>query len=570
MNIEDSNPTDDSAIKVNPTEVLKHGINSSFMQLTTLGIVSMICLLPFICKPMHIDDPLYIWTAKNILSSPADFYGYRINWDWGLELPASEIIKNPPGMSYLLALAGIACHWNEIWLHVLVAVIAIFLIFGTYYLARELDADPEIASLLTLCTPIYMMSATVVMGDILMATSWVWAVFFWVRGSHKTDHACLAASVLLITVSFFTKYFGICLVPLLAAYQISKRRNFKICLPYLVIPIILAALYQVWTFRLYGRGLLFDAVRFSVVSKGSTPGFFEQGFISLVFVGGGMISVLLILPLIFQKRAVFYAGFLMFLAFALCLSIKGRYAGYPLWGTDGFQWLLMLHAAFFGAIGTGIILVAVYALIKERTAESILLLLWIGGTIIFTTYLNWTISGRNLLPCLPAVGVLVARCLPTTNVLLSRRLKYSLFIPSLLISLMVAWGDSSHADSAKRAVAMISNIRLTESQEIWFQGHWGFQYYMELHRGKAVDLINGNNKKTSDILVIPSNNSFTRSPDMDTVDLIDKITLRVNDTVSVMNKSAGAGYYASARGPLPYIFGKKHDETYYIFRYRQK
>ncbi len=533
-----------------------------------LSLVCLICLLPFVGKPLHIDDTLYVLTAKNIVISPLDFYGYRINWDWGVELPASAIIKNPPGMSYLLALAGVLCNWNEICLHLLVAAIAVFLLLGTYRLARELDADPLYASLITLGTPIFMMSATALMGDILMAATWVWAVFFWIRGARTASHIFLAASVLLISVSFFTKYFGICLVPLLAVYLCIKRENLKICLPYLLVPIVIAGLYQLWTTGLYGEGLLLDAVRFSAVSKGGRFSFFEQGFICLVFAGGGMISLLFTLPLIYKKKAVF-AGSVIFLTNALLIFIQGEYAGRLLWGQDGFQWLLLLHSALFAAVGIGIVALVLHDVILDRPAETILLFLWIAGTLIFTAYLNWTISGRNLLPCLPAVGILAAKGLKGAAVPLRYSLlRYGLLIPSLVVSLLVAWGDKNHADSARIAANRISSVRSTDSREVWFQGHWGFQYYMQLHGFRPDDLKSNIDKKSSDILVIPSNNSFTRMPDMNRVDLIDKMTLKVNDTVSVMNQSAGAGYYAAARGPLPYIFGEKHDETYYIFRYR--
>ena len=63
-----------------------------------LGIV-----LPFINKAVNIDDPLFIWTAKHILEDPLHFYDFSVNWG-GTQMSMFEIMKNPPLLSYYLAL----------------------------------------------------------------------------------------------------------------------------------------------------------------------------------------------------------------------------------------------------------------------------------------------------------------------------------------------------------------------------------------------------------------------------------------------------------------------------------
>src|SRR6266853_1468907 len=39
----------------------------------------LLLLLPFLGKAFHIDDPLFIRTARHILFSPADPYGFSVN-----------------------------------------------------------------------------------------------------------------------------------------------------------------------------------------------------------------------------------------------------------------------------------------------------------------------------------------------------------------------------------------------------------------------------------------------------------------------------------------------------------
>ena len=70
------------------------------------GGVTVLLLLPFIAKAYHIDDPMYLWGAEQILKHPFDFYGFTVNWSLA-EGAMAEVTKNPPGISYFIALASL-------------------------------------------------------------------------------------------------------------------------------------------------------------------------------------------------------------------------------------------------------------------------------------------------------------------------------------------------------------------------------------------------------------------------------------------------------------------------------
>ena len=71
-----------------------------------LALMTVLALLPFINKPFHIDDPLFIWAAQQIQQDPFDYYGTKVNWSW-TDAPMSKINMNPPGVSYYLAAAAL-------------------------------------------------------------------------------------------------------------------------------------------------------------------------------------------------------------------------------------------------------------------------------------------------------------------------------------------------------------------------------------------------------------------------------------------------------------------------------
>src|SRR5262245_14430101 len=98
-------------------------------------LLTLAVLLPFINKAFHIDDPLFIWTARQIAGSPSDPFGFTVNW-FGTEAPMAEVMRNPPLGSYYLALAGALTGWSEASLHAWFLLPAIFCGVGIYALAR--------------------------------------------------------------------------------------------------------------------------------------------------------------------------------------------------------------------------------------------------------------------------------------------------------------------------------------------------------------------------------------------------------------------------------------------------
>src|SRR5262245_26641631 len=80
-----------------------------------LAVAAVLAL--FVGRAVHIDDPLFIWAAQQIRLHPFDPYGFTLNW-YGAVSPMPDVTKNPPLVSYYLALASIAGGWREAWLHI--------------------------------------------------------------------------------------------------------------------------------------------------------------------------------------------------------------------------------------------------------------------------------------------------------------------------------------------------------------------------------------------------------------------------------------------------------------------
>jgi hypothetical protein len=55
-------------------------LSANSESLAFLLLLTTAFLLPFLDKPLHLDDPRYVWTAKRIVEHPADFYGMDVSW----------------------------------------------------------------------------------------------------------------------------------------------------------------------------------------------------------------------------------------------------------------------------------------------------------------------------------------------------------------------------------------------------------------------------------------------------------------------------------------------------------
>jgi len=106
-----------------------------------------------------------------------------------------------------------------------------------------------------------------------------------------------------------------------------------------------------------------------------------------------------------------------------------------------------------------------------------------------------------------------------------------------------------------------------DGRGLWFQGHWGFQYYMEKQGAKPLN-INSTIVSAEDILVIPPNNTNIYPIDRNLISLIDLVKLFPASWITTMNPTLGAGYYWDAKGPLPFAIGCVPPEEYYVFRFQ--
>jgi hypothetical protein len=527
-----------------------------------LTLATAACLLPFAGRAFHMDDTLFLMAARQIVQHPFDPYGFKVVW-YTVEMPMSAVTKNPPLASYYAALAGVIAGWSERALHLAFFAPALAVVLGTFYLAQRWTRFPLVAAMAALLTPGFIVSACGVMSDVLMLALWVVAVLWWVEGLEPEKPAKLMLSGLVIAAAALTKYFAAALIPLLVVYSLMRTRRLGRWALYLLIPVAVLAVYQLHTAELYGRGLLSDAAQYANLEREAhAVSRLATALVGLSFAGGCGLTALTMAPLLWPRKQM-----LVFTGMAALIGVMVGMKWVALDSTAENWKLVAIHLALFAFGGLSALALAAADYWERRSPDSLLLALWVAGTFVFAGFLNWTINVRSVLPMVPGLGILIARRLETTKV--SARLLPGALAAALLISggisLWVAWGDATWANSARRAANVVLQENKGRAGTIWFEGHWGFQHYMEALGARPINVADPQVHR-GDLIVVPENNTNRFMFPQQIVESRENMQFPLHTGMTTMGMSKGAGFYSSLWGPVPFVAGEAPPEPYTLYR----
>src|ERR1041385_3258896 len=551
---------------------------SSLPPAARIVILVAACLVPFANKAFFIDDPLFLWTAEHIRVAPAGFYDLKGNWH-GLEMPMTDAMCNPPLMGFFLAFASLLVGWGEVPLHLVMLAPAIAIALGTFRLGQTCSSRPFLGAALVVLTPGFLVCSSSLMCDIMMLAFWVWAIVFWERGLAERRYAHFVCAGVLAGLCGLAKYSGLSVVPLLAAYGWLRCRRPGSWLFALLIPIAMLGIYEWIAYRIYGVSLFENAAAYAREVRptfiGDVPG---RLLSSLVFAGGCALPALLLAPCLWSRRTL-AAGAALFLALLIGPAVFGS-LGLAL-TTTAFgpgallenaalslagRWPLELQRAIFLLGGISIVALVISDFRKHLDAGSALLGLWVLGVLVFASLFNWTINGRSVLPMLPAVGLLLARRLePAAG---SERgpqpavLACGLGLAALTV-LAVAAADYRLANSGREAAGVIASKYPAPANNLSFQGHWGFQYYLEKKGRRPLDVWAAT-PAPGELIAVPAN-EMHELPAQATR-LLEVLEFRPNSWLTTLDRIIGVGFHSDFWGPLPFGVGHVEPERYYIFK----
>ena len=549
-------------------------------------VATAAALLPFLGRPLHVDDPLFVWSARHIATSgqPWEFYGFDLNWESTRPQPMWQTMENPPLTAYALAAVGTVAGWSEPALHAAFVPVGVLAVVGTYVLAERFCRRPLLAAGLMLACPGLLVSATTLMADVPLLCLWVWAVAVWTRADGRPWRWWAAGG--LVAVGVLTKYPAINLVPLLALHAIlypAPRWAGRLQqAAALLLPIIVLLAYDRWTVHLYGRGLVGAAASFATArpAGGAVVPWWVRTTDAVVFVGGAAVGPAAVAVTGVRRRWQMIAG----VGVAALVGLIVAMARGPVTG----QWpaataplaavadvppptsampagALPVEFGLLAAAGAAVVGLAVADVIRSGRdrRSSWFLLAWVGGVAVFAGGVNWAVNVRTLLPLLPAACVLAARAVDDQPSV--PRLAWVAAVASLAVSIAVTVADDQLARANRRAAADVVAWHAAHApgRRMWFQGHWGFQYYMQ-RAGVAMVDTDHVDLRPGDLLAVPVDNYGVGATPGVTFAAAAAFRPDAGRFVATMNWPMAATFYGSAGDDLPFAVGLVPPEPFLV------
>jgi len=167
----------------------------------------------------------------------------------------------------------------------------------------------------------------------------------------------------------------------------------------------------------------------------------------------------------------------------------------------------------------------------------------------------------------PAVGILLARRLEQ-NILTVRKTcprgAAICLAAGAVLALLVTQADFCLATAVRRSAQQACAKFGREPGALWYQGHWGFQFYMDAMGALPLD-IKHSALKPGDTLIVPENNTSLFPVNSEAATLRETIAVSGPRWLTTWSTPAGAGFFAAAEGPLPFAFGHVPPEIVSVY-----
>jgi len=453
------------------------------LRLVAVVVITILLLLPFVNRAFHVDDTLFLYSARQILKNPLRPYDFMLTWNV-TEEHMWQVTMNPPLACYYSAAVTGLFGEREVPLHLAYLLAALAASLGTYWLASRTSSNPFWSAVILVVCPGFLVTATGVSSDTLTLALYVLAVAAFVHGSQQNSWSVLMLAGVLGGLATVSKYLGITVVPLLAVYSVLREKRISARLLVLLIPLVVFAAWGAHGMYYYGQPHFLQACayRSKLLSGAPKPAFLPLARHSYFLV----------------MTASFFAGALgpsIFLSLCVCkrrlwglvVSVAAAsVTGITVWLIRGFFGTVVtgstLPILLIFACGAGSFFCHCFRGIRSWSAERWLLTMWLTGILVFCAFFNWAVAVRVVLFSLPPAAILLGIAIQNQDV--KRAWVIALVGVTALLALAVATADYRWAGSYRSAARKVAGEFKGEGNTLYFHAHWGLQFYMEKAGGK--------------------------------------------------------------------------------------
>jgi len=508
-------------------------------------LIAALALVPFLDKAFTTDDTLFLRQAQQVLADPLHPTAFEMVWSESLEpRRMSAIMPSGPVMAYLL----VPCVWlgGAEWIaHLVVLAFFGLAIVSTAGLALRLGSSPDAArtaAILLAATPAALALASTAMPDVPAMALGVFGIerlVAW-RDERRWSQAVAATFALALAAlarSHLLLLLGV--AALLVGSGLFARGRWREALnvswlPILAAPVVVVAIALLTRDPLAPSTALVEAAQ--AFSGGANLGANVAAFAA---------HWTLVLPLalpwaVLRWRALLHQPALYVAALAaLWLALDG---------SESKHLAIVAPAVVLGAVALWDVLEDGW---RRRDAIQLALGLWLLIPLPLAIYAH--LPSKYLLASAPAVAILVGRALAARDAALSRALLALTAAAGIALGIAILRADAAFAGLGRRAAAELIAPNVKAGSQVWYAGHWGFQWYAE--RAGARCLTPSLPHPAQGDLAVSSARSFGHAIGLFSEREHLASLEEKGPGGRIMSMELGAGFYSNYWGILPWVWG---------------
>ncbi|MBI5545259.1 MAG: glycosyltransferase family 39 protein [Deltaproteobacteria bacterium] len=517
-------------------------------------LVSLVLLAPYAHKAFTVDDTLFLFQARQALTTPLTPAATFTVWSTEVER-LSSIMPSGPITAWLLtpAMALGGAEWAA---HLAVWTLFLLGLWATVALALRLGLSRERAAwagLLVAATPVALSMAGTCMPDVpafAFATIGLERLLAYKQERRLTQAVACAVALALgsLTRSHIILLAGVGALALIDDTRIERpatwrRLGWGGLVLLLGAPLLHVAVTLLTRDPWRGHDTVSAMAHFaSWRSMDRTSfGFFTHWSVALP----------LALPwAVLRRRELSRKLFVFALLVGMALLLA---AGFQSW-----WWMTPLFA-----LGVTVLADLFVDARQRGDATQLWLLAWLLISLPVVVYVQ--LPPRYLVPSAPAVAILLLRRLEGLPLPMARRWLGAIVAVGLLVGSLILHADAVFAGLGRRAANELVAPRVAAGQTVWFWGHWGFQFYAERAGARPLTLSPPHPRSGDAVIVddgaLPNDHQGLDLP----VEFENRVGTLVHDWPGPRLMAAGAGYFSTHWGFLPISWGTKALDRFDVY-----
>jgi hypothetical protein len=519
--------------------------------------VVLLATVPFLSKPLHIDDAADLQYVQQVLRSPLDPYGFEVDWDEGPR-PAFQNY-HPPLKYYYHALVLALFPFSEITLHLSYVPFVALTAWAVQRLAARFGCPPLLVLVTWMLGPGYLPGQNAMLDVPVMALGLAATALFIEAVDGNRLPRLLAAGTIL-GAALLTKYSAIIYAPVWMLYlAVHGRFRHWTCFLAPSVMFIAWCLGSSWRYGSMHPLILFQGMPV----QGTVPDIGQKLLTGVVYLGGALALAPVLLGVSGRRgrNVVLLAAVALVILAFLATPTRRVVGGSPYLTSTNFAWWCFLA---WGGLGVALLGIeslrefgtreaALDAVRSRSSADRFLVAAWFLIAFGMGSLMSPFLAMRRIVEAsLPACMLLLS---PAGQANALRRTVTRIAVTlHCTMGVLVAAADYEFAACYARFASDMGDVVQRKQSRVYCHGYWGWSHYTRA-AGLQHIVLGRERLPDASVLVIPEEVAKPATlPDgiRSAARKKHEESIRGRIPIRVMNHWAGAGYYGAAWGPLPY------------------